>query len=229
MNLRRCDAERLSTARLACVAMVLRRNRACPISRQDGDPGHRRGPRPRTRRRTARLAGGYPGLRGPRARTRLLGPVYRELGRLSIGALRSFRWDPGRAPYPGLSPWRSSTPGVFFAAGEETRGLVDLMELIVKWGEKRAWCCWWGRPARASRRCCSPGCFPRPDSVPTGQVVGPFRPGPTAFPRHGQRSRPPWTACHRTGPRWLRWTSSTRPCTSRSSRVRCRSRPSTRC
>jgi hypothetical protein len=66
-----------------------------------------------------------------------LGPLFMELRRLEIGALRTFRWIPSRPPYAGLAPLQEEDAGVFFRRREETRAIIDLAERAVKYGEIR--------------------------------------------------------------------------------------------
>ncbi len=66
-----------------------------------------------------------------------LEPLFVELRRLEIGALRTFRWVPGRPPYTGLAPLQEEDAGVFFGRREETRAIIDLAERAVKYGEIR--------------------------------------------------------------------------------------------
>lgn len=66
-----------------------------------------------------------------------LEPLFVELRRLEIGALRTFRWMPSRPPYAGLVPLQEEDAGVFFGRREETRAIIDLAERAVKYGEIR--------------------------------------------------------------------------------------------
>jgi WD40 repeat protein len=66
-----------------------------------------------------------------------LGPLFMELRRLEIGALRTFRWIPSRPPYAGLTPLQEEDAGVFFGRRDETRAIIDLAERAVKYGEIR--------------------------------------------------------------------------------------------
>lgn len=63
-------------------------------------------------------------------------PLFIELQRLGLGALRQFRWDPSRSPYPGLSPLDEADAGVFFGRAADIRAVADLVERCAKYGEK---------------------------------------------------------------------------------------------
>jgi len=64
-------------------------------------------------------------------------PLFRELMAIGLGRLRSFRLVTGRPPYAGLLPLQEEDAGVFFGRREETRSLVDLIEKLAKYREKR--------------------------------------------------------------------------------------------
>lgn len=64
-------------------------------------------------------------------------PLFRELVAMGMGRLRSLRLLTGRPPYAGLLPLQEEDAGVFFGRQEETRTLVDLIEKLTKYREKR--------------------------------------------------------------------------------------------
>jgi WD40 repeat protein/energy-coupling factor transporter ATP-binding protein EcfA2 len=63
-------------------------------------------------------------------------PLFVELRRLGVGPSRAFRWDPARAPYPGLSSFQEQDAAVFFGRRDATREVLDLIERVAKYGEK---------------------------------------------------------------------------------------------
>jgi WD40 repeat protein/energy-coupling factor transporter ATP-binding protein EcfA2 len=183
VNLRRCDAVLAvdSPAWRAspwCFAeIVLARSLGKTVIRVTaGDPG------PGNEPGTARLVGDSQGFAVIELGDESLEPVYRELGRLGIGALRSFRWDPGRAPYPGLAPLEELDAGVFFGRRGETRELVDLMERIVRWGEK-GMVLLVGPSGSGKSSLLLAGMLPQLRQRSSWQVVGPFRPGADGIPK----------------------------------------------
>ena len=95
--------------------------------------------------------------------------------------MRSFRWDPGRAPYPGLSPLEELDAGVLRPPGGDP-GLVDLMELIVKWGEM-GMVLLVGLSGSGKSSLLLAGVLPQLRQRSNWQVVGPFRPGADGIPK----------------------------------------------
>jgi hypothetical protein len=126
-----------------------------------------------------------------------LGPLLRSLDALGIGALRSFRWDPTRPPYPGLVALEEDDAAVFFGRSSDTRGLIDLIERVAKYGDKQMVLVV-GPSGSGKSSLLRAAVLPQMRLRPGWHVVGPFRADPMWPLTSSRRSRNRWAGSSRS-------------------------------